>query len=204
MTRPQSVDVVLFDLGGVLIELGGADELGRLVGEPCEEELWRRWLSCPWVRRFERGHCEPEEFSLGMVDTWKIDLSPTDFLEVFTTWPKGLYPGARNLVQSLNGRARTACLSNTNRLHTEREWSGTGVVDLFETCFLSHEMGLVKPDREAFDHAIDALACKAEAILFLDDNEINVQAARAAGLRAERTRGPAEARQILDAYGLLT
>jgi putative hydrolase of the HAD superfamily len=180
----------------------GSDELGRLVGEPSEEELWRRWLSCPWVRRFERGQCGPEEFSLGMIESWGLDLSPEAFLDVFTAWPKGLYPGAQNLVTSLAGRARTACLSNTNLIHSRLEWSGYGIGDLFDSCFFSHETGLVKPDRAAFDHAVAGLDCRAEAILFLDDNAINVDAARAAGLHAEKTRGPHEARRALDAYGL--
>jgi glucose-1-phosphatase len=197
-----AIDVVLFDLGGVLIELGGVGELGRLVGEPSEDILWRRWLSCPWVRRFERGQCSPDEFSNGMVETWDLALSPETFLEVFTAWPKGFYPGARELVGSLQGRARTACLSNTNVLHTQLEWSGTSVVELFEDCFLSHEMGCVKPDREAFDHAVSGLGCAAGRILFLDDNVINVEAARSAGLCAEITRGPSEARRALAAYGL--
>ena len=35
-----SVEVDLFDLGGVLIELGGPEELGDLVGEPSEEVLF--------------------------------------------------------------------------------------------------------------------------------------------------------------------
>ena len=62
-------------------------------------------------------------------------------------------------------------------------------------------MGLVKPDREAFEFAIEGLDCSADSILFLDDNVINVEAARAAGLRAEVTRGPGEARTVLAAYG---
>ena len=206
MTPPhsRSIDVVLFDLGGVLIELGGAEELGRLVGEPSEDELWRRWLSCPWVRRFERGRCEAEEFSVGMIESWGIDLSPDAFLEAFTAWPKGLYPGAEELVAGLGRHVRTACLSNTNRLHTELEWSsGSSVSSLFDACFFSHEIGLVKPDREAFDHAVAGLASPAESILFLDDNQINVDAARAAGLRAERAKGPVEARTALAAHGIL-
>lgn len=197
-----AIDVVLFDLGGVLIELGGSAELGRLVGEPSEEELWRRWLGCPWVRSFERGHCDPEAFSAGMVESWGLDLSPDAFLELFTAWPKGFYPGARELVDSLAGRTRAACLSNTNALHTKLEWSGTGVADLFETCFFSHEMGHVKPDREAFEFAIASLGCAPASILFLDDNQINVDAARRVGLRAEMTRGPLEAREALAAHGL--
>ena len=202
--RSTAIEVVLFDLGGVLIELGGSEELGRLVGEPSEEELWRRWLGCPWVRRFERGQCGLQEFSEGMIESWELDLSPGTFLEIFAAWPKGLYPGAQDLVASLVGRTRTACLSNTNQIHARLEWSGSGIGHLFETRFFSHEMGFVKPDRAAFDHAVSGLDCRAEAILFLDDNEINVAAARAAGLNAEKTRGPNGAREALATYGLNT
>jgi putative hydrolase of the HAD superfamily len=139
-----------------------------------------------------------------MIESWQLDLSPGAFLDLFAAWPKGLYPGAQDLVASLVGRARTACLSNTNPIHTRLEWSGYHIGDLFEACFFSHEMGLVKPDRAAFDHVVSGLDCRAEAILFLDDNTINVDAARAAGLNAERTRGPDEARRLLSTYDLAT
>ena len=40
-------------------------------------------------------------------------------------------------------------------------------------------------------------------VLFLDDNQVNVDGARAAGFRSERTRGVAEARAALVAAGVL-
>jgi FMN phosphatase YigB (HAD superfamily) len=64
-------------------------------------------------------------------------------------------------------------------------------------------MGLVKPDREAFEHVIAALGCPPAHVLFLDDNEINVAGARAAGLDAHRADGIDSARAILAARGLL-
>ncbi len=39
-------------------------------------------------------------------------------------------------------------------------------------------------------------------ILFLDDNQINVDGARAAGWSAEVAKGPAEAAAALERYGL--
>ena len=42
-----------------------------------------------------------------------------------------------------------------------------------------------------------------EAILFLDDNQINVDGARAVGLRAELVRGVDQARRALRTAGLL-
>lgn len=198
------IEVVLFDLGGVLIELGGLPELDEFSGGGASEEaLWKRWLTCPWVRRFERGLCGAEEFSRGMVETWSMSVGPEAFLEAFTAWPRGLLPGARELVHATRDRARVGCLSNTNALHAERQGREFGIDDLFHERFLSHEMGLVKPDREAFDHVVARLGCPADRVLFLDDNAPNVDGARAAGLRSELARGVPEARSVLADLGLL-
>jgi HAD superfamily hydrolase (TIGR01509 family) len=200
-----TVDVVLFDLGGVLVDLGGLPELEVFAGGGVsEDELWRRWLSCPWVRRFERGQCDADAFSRGMVDSWSMTVEPEEFLEAFAAWPRGLLPGARELVRSIRAVARVGCLSNTNSLHADRHWSHFGIADLFDDQFLSHEMGLLKPDRDVFEYVVDVLGCPAERILFLDDNQLNVDGARAAGLRSERTRGIAEANTVLSAIGLST
>lgn len=195
-------EVVLFDLGGVLIELGGMAEMSAFAGESSEDELWRHWLECPWVRRFERGLCGADEFARGMVDSWSMSIEPETFIAAFASWPRGLLPGARELVHSVRDSTRVGCFSNTNTLHAERQWQDFGLAELFEERFFSHEMGLLKPDRVAFEYVVDALGCAADKILFLDDNQINVDGARAAGLHAERTQGVEEARTVLTNIGL--
>ena len=200
MPRPPEINVVLFDLGGVLIRLGGMGDMAMLADEDDEDEIWRRWLSCPWVRRYEMGHCDEGDFARGMVETWSMPATPDEFLDAFISWPKGLLPGARELVADLHGRTRLACLSNTNRAHCERFEDQFGLMTLFDEQYLSYEMGLVKPDREAFDHTIAGLGCDASRVLFLDDNQINVDGARAAGLTAEKAVGPDEARTVLTHY----
>jgi glucose-1-phosphatase len=196
-------DVVLFDLGGVLVRLGGVEEWGALIAERDEARLWSTWLACPWVRRFERGQCTPVEFGRGMVDQYALPMEPDEFLKRFTAWPKGLFEGAAELVRALAPGVRRACLSNTNSLHWGQQLDSTTLAALFDHTFLSHQMGLVKPDAEVYLHVVEALGCAPERILFLDDNQPNVDAARACGLRAERAVGPAAARAVLGAHGLL-
>ena len=195
-------EVVVFDLGGVLVELGGTHLLGRLVGEEREEEIWRRWLSCPWVRRFERGQCSRSEFAEGMVQQWKLPIGPEEFLTGFLDWPRGLFPEAEVLVQGLAGRVRRACFSNTNELHWSEQRDAARLTAIFDIVFVSHQMGLVKPDREAFEHVVAELDCPAGEILFLDDNQINVDGASAVGLDAHRVSGVEQARHVLAARGL--
>ena len=169
--------LVLFDLGGVLIELGGVEEFRRLVGAGDEDEVWRRWLSSPSVRRFERGLCDRQAFATGMIQENGLKMTPGDFLEMFGAWPRGMMPGASELVSSLAAGLQRACLSNTNELHWREQRDAENIQSLFEMRFLSFELGLVKPDREIFEFVLRATGVPGEAILFLDDNAINVDGA---------------------------
>lgn len=111
-------ELVLFDLGGVLIRLGGGvSAMQRLAGIGTAEEVWRRWLSCEWVRSFERGRCKPEEFARGVVSDWELSIGANEFLEHFRGWPEDLFDGARELLDELRGNVQVGCLSNTNSLH---------------------------------------------------------------------------------------
>ena len=46
MSRPPEIDVVLFDLGGVLIRLGGMGDMAMLADEDDEDEIYfsQKWL----------------------------------------------------------------------------------------------------------------------------------------------------------------
>src|ERR1700677_5020618 len=98
------IDLVLFDLGGVLIRPGGVASMRALSGIDSDEALWTRWLACPWVQRFEAGRCSPEDFAAGVVDDWELELEPAAFLEAFGTWPEPPFEGALELVEAVQAR----------------------------------------------------------------------------------------------------
>jgi putative hydrolase of the HAD superfamily len=199
----MKTQAILFDLGGVLIKLGGVVQLGQFIGVADEAEIWRRWLMSNWVRRYERGLCARTEFSHGMVEEHGLEMTPEAFLKAFRRWPLGFFPGAEALVRSVDPRLIVACLSNTNELHWTEQEDADRVHRLFSLQFLSHEIGLIKPDREVFDFVADAINCAPSAILFLDDNLINVEGAREAGWEAEHAVGVQESHTILTRRGLL-
>jgi glucose-1-phosphatase len=192
-----SVDLVLFDLGGVLIELSGVRAMLELTGIESEEELWRRWLTCRWVRCFESGGCSETEFAAGVVADWQLALSPAKFLEAFRDWPAGPLPGAAELVAQTRVSVATGCFSNTNVLHWRGRIAAWPLASLFDHRFLSFELGLLKPDIAAFAQVAGMLEMPAERVLFLDDNAVNVAGAAAAGFQAICAAGVEEARQSL-------
>lgn len=199
----SEVDFVLFDLGGVLIELGGVASLQELAGIASDEEVWHRWLASPWVRRFEKGECSAEEFSIGVVSEWELALSPERFLEIFRDWPVGPFSGSQDLLLEVQRSVPIGCLSNTNSLHWERQTSQWPMLDTFDVRFLSFELGVVKPDLAIFQVVADQLPVSRDRVLFLDDVDLNSDAARSFGFLAEQVRGIEEARQALADSGIL-
>jgi HAD superfamily hydrolase (TIGR01509 family) len=174
--------VILFDLGGVLIENNGRAALTAMLPQPLPaSEMWRRWLDSPTVRQFERGRISSDEFAASFVREWEIDLEPAVFISEFATWPVGLFEGAEALLRRLKGTHHLACLSNTNAIHWQRF---PQLHALFDSRFLSHEMGHVKPDREAFEHTVDKLGVAAADVYFFDDLLPNVSVAREVGMNA--------------------
>ena len=200
MDRP---DVVVFDLGGVLAEFGGVERMRVLAGIDDDEELWRRWLTCDWVRRFERGTCSAEDFAAGVVGDWELALTAEGFLAEFREWLVGPLPGAEELVRQFRAAVPFAVLSNTNHVHWEAGAHRWPLLQKFDRAFLSFEIGLVKPDPEVFTYVADQLGVPAQGVLFLDDNQLNVDQSRAVGMRAERVVGVSEARQALVAAGVV-
>ncbi len=195
-------------MGGVLVELGPLTSL--LGDDPLPpDQFWASWLASPTVRDFEMGGCTVEEFGERLVVELGLSTSGASLVERFGSWPLGLFPGARQLIDDLRSSAdphrglEIAVLSNTNALHWDNQPEHHVVKSLFTRRYLSFEIGLAKPDRAIFEHVLEDLAVKPGQVVFLDDNQINVDGARAVGIDAVLARGVGEARTALAERNLL-
>jgi glucose-1-phosphatase len=195
------IKTLLFDLGGVLVELSG---VARMMSwsNLTEDEIWQRWRRSTSVRKFETGGCSAENFSRLMVDEFALTVSPESFLDAFVAWPVP-YPGACELLQQLSLRFRTACLSNTNQVHWERFENESELLNHFHITLPSHLTGKMKPDPEVYHHALDVLDQDPESIFFMDDNQQNIDSARELGIQAELTLSLTGVVSNLKARGLL-
>jgi len=199
----QRIDAILFDLGGVLIELAGVERM--LAWSPSlgtTEELWRRWLGSPAVRGYETGRTDRAAFADAIIVEFGLPIGRDAFLDEFAWWPKTLHPQAKGLLASLAPHYTLASLSNTNELHWERferQWS---LPSMFHHNFPSYAVGKLKPDADYFEHVLDTIDVRPEHALFVDDNRINVEAARAVGLRAARVASFDELAPALAEFGV--
>lgn len=200
-------DLIVFDLGGVLVHHDGLPFARTWSGNSglSGDEFWRRWLASPAARAFEAGRIAPAVFAHTVIDEFGLHVAPDDFLAGFRTWISGAYDGADELLAGLSESGKTlATLSNTNVLHWDHLLHDMPFMQRFDVHFPSHLTGLVKPDRAVFDHVVLASGVAPSRVVFLDDNATNVDSARAAGWNAEVAHGVDGARVALGRLGVET
>jgi putative hydrolase of the HAD superfamily len=198
------IRVLLFDVGGVLVELKGIETMLAWLGHTMSvDDMWVKWLRSEAVRAFETGKIDASEFALGVIREFGLAVEPQSFLESFTDWPTGLYPGTLEMLARIPRLYERALLSNSNALHWPRVHTDMRLGAEFDRHFISHLTGLIKPDPDAFEDVVRSFGCTPGEVLFLDDNLLNVEAAQNIGMRAIRVRGPAEVQRALTDFGII-
>ena len=203
MDDPETVppiEVLVFDLGGVLLDLNDPGAIFRL--ETSRDEFLDTWLHSSTVRAFESGQLDVPEFATRMVEEAELPYGPAEFLVRFDRWPHRLFEGVEELLLELNENFELALLSNTNARHWHRPGVGDALVPLIDRLFLSFETGYLKPDEAAFDDVCKKLGRSPSRIAFFDDNPANVAAACSFGLRSFLTRGRDELTSSLINLGI--
>jgi glucose-1-phosphatase len=190
--------VLLFDLGGVLIEFSGVRDVLPLLKVPASEgDIRARWNNCQHNEAFGLGKLSRQEFGERFVRDWELSVTAEQFLHEFRSWSRRLLPGAADLLHSLRPRFRLAALSNSNELHWDRNTQDLGITGLFELALSSHQCGLSKPDPAFYLLALERLGVSPEAVLFFDDVPANVAAASALGIRSFQVNGVEDVRTRL-------
>ena len=201
----NNIKVIVFDLGGVLVELVGVPTMLEWTQNRFNtDELWEAWLKSSAVRTFESGGSSASQFAIDLISEMELSVTPEEFIPAFTNWPRGLYPGVSELLEKLRNNFTLVSLSNTNELHWPRLMNEMGLSDKFTQHFPSHLTGKLKPDLDAFKYVLETMKQDADKILFLDDNEVNVQGALKLGMKSETVKGIKEVEKYLTDTGLIT
>ena len=194
---PQPVEALLFDFGGVLIEIDFDRVFARwaeLAGVPVEQ-VKSRFEHGAAYEAHERGEIDASQFYATQRAALGIDLDDADFDD---GWQQVFGPEIAPtvaLLPQLRKRIPLHLFSNTNHAHHEY-WKRRYAEALgpIERRFISCEMGMRKPERESFDAVASALGVAPGRILFFDDTTANIEGARAAGLQAVRVRSTEDVR----------
>jgi HAD superfamily hydrolase (TIGR01509 family) len=212
---PRSIDLVVFDLGRVLVRIcDGWQHACAVAGVAAAP---RGELSAEAYARVHATMCAHE---VGEIDVDgfaraaapHLGVSHADFVAMHNAYTRGLYPGAAQLLDDLRAAGvKTACLSNTNASHwgimSDPAHASFVPFDKFDRRFASHLLRARKPDDRIYAHVEQATGVAPGRIVFFDDVEENVAAAARRGWHAHRIaldRNPvAQVREHLQRHEIL-
>jgi FMN phosphatase YigB (HAD superfamily) len=193
---------VVFDLGGVLIDLHSG-EAGR---ELVEQYGLSPDSLAPLTRSCFESHPRSvtELAMLGKIDTstylkaFLRECGVKDLERLRTNRLSVVGRERRDVltvVECLKQAGLKCCvLSNTIALHWQRLGSAREYpcLGLFDHVFPSHLIGCAKPQKEAFSFVADALKVQMSECLLVDDTLLNVEDAKAVGWRGILFTSPAQ------------
>jgi putative hydrolase of the HAD superfamily len=198
-------DVILFDVGGVLLTNG--------------------WDHCERSQVLDQFHLDRAEFEArhpGPNDAWERDLitaqqyldatvfyqprnfTAADFLQALYAQSVPLPNGGLSILQELaaSGKWMLGCLNNEAREPNEYRLRQFALHEAFDVAFSSCYVGLRKPQPAMYQRALDILGKPGDRVLFIDDRQENVTAAQAAGIKAIRFDGAGQLRRDLETLGV--
>jgi len=192
MSNFSSIPNIVFDLGGVLLNINPEDSVNQFkaIGLNDTNRIQHEYQENGLFDRLEKGLLSPEAFRNEIRQY--IDTEVSD-QQIDDAWNAMLldFPHERLLLlQQLKKTHKIYLLSNTNMIHWDfytkliKETHGVELSDCFEKDYYSHDMGLRKPDTSIYKELLRAENLKAGETLFIDDMYSNVEAARSVGMIA--------------------
>jgi HAD superfamily hydrolase (TIGR01509 family) len=206
MLSPGSADVLLFDLGRVVLDIDFSKVVACWAGHarcaPADLAGRFSWRD-DFYQRHEKGEISDGEFFAALRAMLGVDISDAQFLEGWNKIFAGEMPGIAALLARAAQRLPLYAFSNTNNAHVAHfSTEYADVLGHFREIFLSSAIGLRKPDAAAYDHVVKEIGVPADRIVFFDDLAENIAGARDRGLNAVHVTSPDDVAKALAALGI--
>jgi putative hydrolase of the HAD superfamily len=177
---------LIFDFGGVLIDLD-MEAVPRGLRSSGLEKAGAALVELS--RQYETGKIPTDQFLREV----RRSLPGSDEAQIRKIWNATVtrFPSERlDFLETLkaSGEYHMFLLSNTNPLHVEQARANMGESDFmrFKSCFrkfyLSHEIGMRKPDAEIFEFVLQENDLDPRETLFIDDTREHTESASRLGI----------------------
>ncbi len=180
----------IFDIGGVLIGLNmeacirafrenlGFDRITELLDPYHQKGIYGD---------LEAGLLSADGFRTQILAGSRPGCRPEDVDRSMAALLTGMDPRTVRAVKALKGQYPLYLLSNNNpismvRCHEVLAENGLG--DAFAEEFISSDMKMLKPSPQFYSEVVRRIGLPASEIVFIDDNQANVEGAAAVGLDA--------------------
>ena len=196
---------IVFDLGGVVLTWKPDEIIATVFDDPETQAVVLAGVfgHADWLE-LDRGTLDRDQAILRAAA--RTGLPESRIFELMMQVPKGLRPVPEtvDLVYRLkeNGH-RLFCLSNMHVASMARLERVYDFWDVFEGLVISCRLHLVKPEPEIYAYLLRQYDLTAEETVFIDDTQVNVDAAARLGIRPIRFENADRCAGCLRAMGCL-
>lgn len=185
------IRTIIFDLGGVIVTLDQPQAVRRFmeIGLKDADRRLDPYTQSGMFGDLERGKISAEEFRQ---EFSRLAGKEVTYEECRYGWLGYVKEVPRRNLEALRKlRAdgyRLVLLSNTNPYmmswvnSPDFDGNGHSIGDYMDACYLSYQLGCMKPDEHFFQKVIEAEQTPPSEMLFLDDGPRNVEAAEKLGI----------------------
>jgi 2-haloacid dehalogenase len=200
----RTIDVVVFDIGGVLLDWSPDYLYADLI--PDEQER-ARFLTEVTTREWNQQQDAGRPWAEAIAELNALHPQHTEWIEAYDTgWlkmVKGLFEDTVELVAEIRALGLpTYALTNFSAEKWEIAKETFPVLTEFDGEVVSGVEQTIKPDEKIYRILLERFDLDAARTFYTDDVQHNVDGARAVGLDAELFTGAAELREQLRARGL--
>lgn len=183
---------IIFDFGGVIYDIDHerTKKAFDLLGIKNFEQLYSHAIQTHLFEEFEKGQISPAEFRNTLHNHLPKNITNEQIDKAWNALLLGFRKDRIRLLQKISAHYTLFLLSNTNQIHyqhymQELETIGLKVAFLnaFDHLYFSHQVGLRKPDPLIFQLVLDNHELRANNTLFIDDYDVNIEAAKNQGLQ---------------------
>jgi putative hydrolase of the HAD superfamily len=199
MKKLENIDFLIFDLGNVIIDIDysfSINELKKILPE-AKYTLTDKFFPSTFHKEYEKGLISSSQFRNEVRNLYQEDWTDAQVDHVWNSLLKDIPYERIELLKKLGRDFGTAVLSNTNEIHIEKFdellLDQTGEKSIFDLCdrtFLSHEMGLAKPDEAIYKAVLNEINVSPERVLFFDDLLANLEGAKRVGIQTYQITHP--------------
>ena len=188
MVRLSDFDTIIFDFGGVILDID-PDLSRRRFAEMLGIENACKLEAEQLPQLYEKGLISRTEFVSRINQIAGTQLSAEEILAAWNAMLLNYKPARIEWIKRLHTTHRLLLLSNTNDSHFEYFHNkliaeyGVTFYQLFDHVYLSHEMGMLKPSHEIFETVIAQQQLNLQRTLFIEDTARNVEGAQEVGLQ---------------------
>ena len=197
----STVKALLFDMGGVVLTVN-FDRVFQAWAEFSTldaQTIKSRFKMDYHYQQHEIGKINSAEYFDHVRKTLLLSATDSEIAEGWNAIFGTEISECLDAIDSIRNTIPVYGYTNTNRAHQIYwEQQFPRIHNTFEKVFISNEIGLRKPDAEAFEYVLEQIGIQAEALLFFDDTAENIEGAKQLGIQTALVTDPDSVLSVLE------